>query len=184
VQLFPRSISKIFLVAISILLVSALASPAHAVSKSKNPSSAGRTLPATINTILSGNGSPAATVGKDGDFYIDVRNSLFFGPKTRGRWPLPISLVGPSGSVGATGTPGKAGVKGEDGAPGVNVTGSVGSQGPIGATGAAGPQGPAGAPGPQGPAGATGATGATGPQGPSGGGGGMPDQLEQRGRRG
>jgi len=171
VHTFPRFIKVIGTFSLSLFLLSALAPPSSAATKSKQPAKAGRTLPATINTVLSGNGTPAASLGKDGDLYIDVRNALFFGPKTKGRWPLPVSLVGPSGPVGSAGAPGKAGAKGEDGAPGANVTGSVGSQGPVGATGATGAQGPAGAAGAQGPAGATGATGATGPQGPSGGGG-------------
>ena len=172
VHTFPRFIKVIGTFSLSLFLLSALAPPSSAATKSKQPAKAGRTLPATINTVLSGNGTPAASLGKDGDLYIDVRNALFFGPKTKGRWPLPVSLVGPSGPVGSAGAPGKAGAKGEDGAPGANVTGSVGSQGPVGATGATGAQGPAGAAGAQGPAGATGATGATGPQGPSGSGGG------------
>lgn len=171
VQNFPRFIKVCGTFSLAVLLLSSLAPPSSAATKSKQPAQAGRTLPATINTVLSGNGTPASSLGKDGDFYIDVRNSLFFGPKTKGRWPLPVSLVGPSGPVGSTGAPGKAGVKGEDGAPGVNVTGSAGAQGPVGPAGPTGPQGPAGTPGAQGPVGATGATGATGPQGPSGGGG-------------
>ena len=170
-QNFPRFIKVCGTFSLAVLLLSSLAPPSSAATKSKQPAQAGRTLPATINTVLSGNGTPASSLGKDGDFYIDVRNSLFFGPKTKGRWPLPVSLVGPSGPVGSTGAPGKAGVKGEDGAPGVNVTGSAGAQGPVGPAGPTGPQGPAGTPGAQGPVGATGATGATGPQGPSGGGG-------------
>ena len=172
-QNFPRFIKVCGTFSLAVLLLSSLAPPSSAATKSKQPAQAGRTLPATINTVLSGNGTPSSALGKDGDFYIDVRNALFFGPKTKGRWTLPVSLVGPSGPVGSAGAPGKAGAKGEDGAPGANVTGSVGSQGPVGATGAtgaAGPQGPVGAAGAQGPAGATGATGATGPQGPSGGG--------------
>lgn len=171
VQNFPRFIKVCGTFSLAALLLSSLAPPSSAATKSKQPAQAGRTLSATINTVLSGNGTPASSLGKDGDFYIDVRNSLFFGPKTKGRWPLPVSLVGPSGPVGSTGAPGKPGVKGEDGAPGVNVTGSAGAQGPVGPAGPTGPQGPAGTPGAQGPVGATGATGATGPQGPSGGGG-------------
>ena len=158
--------------ALSLILVSAFAPPASAATRSKQPTNAGRTLPSTINTILSGNGTPSASLGKNGDFYIDVRNSLFFGPKTKGRWTLPVSLVGPSGPVGAIGVAGKPGGKGEDGVPGANATGSIGSQGPIGAVGAQGPSGTPGSTGPAGAQGPSGATGATGPQGPSGGGGG------------
>ncbi|MCX6452833.1 MAG: hypothetical protein NT174_07185 [Actinobacteria bacterium] len=169
---FPKQIKIFSALALSLILVSEFASPASAATKSKQPTNAGRTLPATINTILSGNGTPSASLGKDGDFYIDVRNSLFFGPKTKGRWTLPVSLVGPSGPVGAIGVAGKSGGKGEDGAPGANATGSIGSQGPIGAVGAQGPSGTPGSPGSTGAQGPSGAIGATGPQGPSGGGGG------------
>ena len=169
---FPKQIKLFSALALSLILVTAFSPPASAATKSKQPKNAGRTLPATINTILSGNGTPSASLGKDGDFYIDVRNSLFFGPKTKGRWTLPVSLVGPSGPVGAIGVAGKPGGKGEDGAPGANATGSIGSQGPIGAVGAQGPSGTPGSTGPAGAQGPAGATGATGPQGPSGGGGG------------
>ena len=38
--------------------------------------------------FLSGNGFPAADVGVDGDFYIDLDdNSAVYGPKTDGVWP-------------------------------------------------------------------------------------------------
>ena len=130
---FPKQMKIFSALVLSLILVSAFAPSASAATKSKQPKNAGRSLPATINTILSGNGTPSASLGKDGDFYIDVRNSLFFGPKTKGRWTLPVSLVGPSGPVGAIGVAGKSGGKGEDGAPGANATGSIGSQGPIGA---------------------------------------------------
>ena len=169
---FPKQMKIFSALVLSLILVSAFAPSASAATKSKQPKNAGRSLPATINTILSGNGTPSASLGKDGDFYIDVRNSLFFGPKTKGRWTLPVSLVGPSGPVGAIGVAGKSGGKGEDGAPGANATGSIGSQGPIGAVGAQGPSGTPGSTGPAGAQGPAGATGATGPQGPSGGGGG------------
>ena len=172
---FPKQIKLFSALALALILVSAFAPPASAATKSKQPKNAGRTLPATINTILSGNGTPSASLGKDGDFYIDVRNSLFFGPKTKGHWTLPVSLVGPSGPVGAIGVAGKSGGKGEDGAPGANATGSVGSQGPVGVVGPQGPSGTPGSPGTPGstgPQGPSGALGATGPQGPSGGGGG------------
>jgi hypothetical protein len=136
----------------------------------KGVSKAGRTLPSAINTILSGVGTPSASLGRDGDFYIDRKAWQFFGPKTKGHWPLPVLLVGPSGGPGPSGAPGptgpqgKVGVKGEGGNSGATGTSSItaGSAGPIG------PSGPGGAPGPIGAAGATGTPGATGPAGSSG----------------
>jgi hypothetical protein len=133
-------------------------------------SKAGRTLPSAINTILSGVGTPSASLGRDGDFYIDRKAWQFFGPKTKGRWPLPVLLVGPSGGPGPSGAPGptgpqgKVGVKGEGGNSGATGSSSItaGSAGPIG------PSGPGGAPGPIGAAGAPGSPGATGPVGLSG----------------
>jgi hypothetical protein len=133
----------------------------------KGFSKAGRTLPAALNTILSGAGTPSASLGHDGDFYLDRKSWRFFGPKIKGRWPLPVLLVGPTGSPGPTGAggpvgpQGKAGLKGEGGLTGSSAV-TAGSAGPIG------PSGPAGAPGPIGAAGATGLPGATGPAGASG----------------
>jgi hypothetical protein len=133
----------------------------------KGFSKAGRTLPSALNTILSGAGTPSASLGHDGDFYLDRKSWQFFGPKIKGRWPLPVLLVGPTGSPGPTGAAGpggpqgKAGLKGEGGLTG-SATVTAGSAGPIG------PSGPAGAPGPIGAAGATGLPGASGPAGTSG----------------
>jgi hypothetical protein len=140
------------------------------VKAGKTISKAGRTLPAALNTILSGTGTPSASLGHDGDFYIDRKAWQFFGPKTKGRWPLPILLIGPTGSQGPTGgagpagPQGKVGLKGEGGISGATGAAMVtaGSAGPIG------PSGPAGAPGPIGAAGAAGSPGATGPAGSSG----------------
>ncbi len=70
----------------------------------KGISKAGRTLPASLNTILSGIGTPSASLGDDGDFYIDRYSWGFYGPKIKGYWPLPIQLVGPAG----TGLPGSS----------------------------------------------------------------------------
>lgn len=52
--------------------------------------------PAGINgkTILSGTGDPSNLyTGNNGDYYINTANYTFFGPKTNGIWPNPISLV-------------------------------------------------------------------------------------------
>ena len=115
---------------------------------------AGRST-AITNTILSGSGVPATSIGIDGDFYIDVKSMNFYGPKKNNRWPLPISLKGPAGPIGPAGIDGKNGS-------------STSSSGAAGAAGAQGPAGPAGPTGPTGPAGATGPAGPTGPTGPTG----------------
>ena len=118
---------------------------------------AGRNTAAATNTIRSGSGVPSASLGIDGDFYIDLKTMNFYGPKKSNRWPIPTSLRGP---VGATGP---AGADGKNGATANSVAGATGPAGP------AGPKGDTGAPGPKGDAGATGATGATGPAGSGGG---------------
>ena len=118
---------------------------------------AGRNTAAATNTIRSGSGVPSASLGIDGDFYIDLKTMNFYGPKKNNRWPIPTSLRGP---VGATG---QAGADGKNGATANSVAGATGPAGP------AGPKGDTGAPGPKGDTGASGATGATGPAGSGGG---------------
>ncbi len=152
---------------------------------------AGRSTTAVVNTILNGKGAPKSSLGIDGDFYIDVRSLLIYGPKAKGKWPTPQNIqgptgpsgndgkngadgkaistanvntvVGPQGPQGPTGPAGPQGEKGEAGLPG-----AMGPAGPAGSAGASGPAGANGSTGAQGPAGATGATGATGPAGAKG----------------
>ena len=50
---------------------------------------AGRSASSIPNTILNGKGAPANSVGINGDFYIDTRSLLLFGPKASGKWPAP-----------------------------------------------------------------------------------------------
>lgn len=127
---------------------------------STNTYAAGRNNSLPANTVLSGKGVPSTKIGINGDFYIDTRSLNFYGPKTKDKWPLPISLKGPAGPIGPSGVDGKNGVAGTS-------TSSTGAVGPTGATGATGSVGSTGA---TGPAGATGAgiTGAVGPAGPMG----------------
>ena len=128
-----------------------------------NSYGAGRTAGSIANTILSGEGVPAKSLGINGDFYIDSKSMNMYGPKKNNSWPLPISMRGPAGPVGPTGVDGKNGVSATSG------TGATGPAGPQGATGPAGAAGSgSGSTGPQGPAGATGATGAQGPKGDTG----------------
>jgi hypothetical protein len=150
-------------------------------------SAAGRTAASIPNTILNGKGAPLASLGINGDFYIDTRSLLIYGPKAKGKWSVPQNLQGPIGATGVTGSDGKNGSDAKIGTSNSSLVGSVGAQGERGLTGAAGPAGPAGAtgaagssgsgsgtPGATGAAGATGATGAsgaagsTGPAGPTG----------------
>ena len=139
---------------------------------------AGRTAKSIANTVLSGAGVPAKSLGIDGDFYIDTKSMNMYGPKKNNSWPLPVSLRGPQGPAGIAGSDGKnastssvsAGAAGAAG-----PQGPAGPAGPKGETGATGPQGPAGpagsntgTAGPAGPKGDTGATGAQGPKGDAG----------------
>ena len=142
---------------------------------------AGRTAKSIANTVLSGAGVPAKSLGIDGDFYIDTKSMNMYGPKKNNSWPLPVSLRGPQGPAGIAGSDGKnastssvsAGAAGAAGPQG--SAGPAGPAGPKGETGATGPQGPAGPAGsntgtvgPAGPKGDTGATGAQGPKGDTG----------------
>jgi len=54
--------------------------------------------------IYSGTGTPAATLGATGDFYLDVSNSNFYGPKTSSGWGAATSLKGATGATGAAGS--------------------------------------------------------------------------------
>jgi hypothetical protein len=139
---------------------------------------AGRTAKSIANTVLSGAGVPAKSLGINGDFYIDTKSMNMYGPKKNNSWPLPVSMRGPQGPAGIAGADGKnasassvsAGTAGAAG-----PQGPAGPAGPKGDTGATGPQGPAGpagsntgTAGPAGPKGDTGATGAQGPKGDAG----------------
>ena len=135
---------------------------------------AGRTAASIPNTILNGKGAPLNSLGINGDFYIDTRSLLLYGPKSKSKWPAPQNLQGPTGAAGASGSDGKNGADGKV-SNASTTAGPAGPQGPAGAAGPAGPAGPAGATGPAGssggtpgPTGATGASGAPGSVGPTG----------------
>jgi len=175
-------------------LISASAIPNSVAAK--KPKAAGRTSSAIANTILNGKGAPLSSLGINGDFYIDTRSLLIYGPKKSNKWPAPQSLQGPAGPTGAdgkNGTEGKSpsnvsnvagpagaqgekgekGDKGEPGAAGANglpgAKGDTGATGPSGSgSGTPGATGATGAQGPTGLTGATGEAGATGAQGPTG----------------
>ena len=103
-------------------------------------------------------GPPAASLGNEGDLYLDHTTALLYGPKEFSGWGDPVSLTeGVQGPQGEQGPIGPAGPQGE-----------IGPQGPQGEQGLIGFTGPQGEQGPAGPTGAQGPQGATGPQGPAG----------------
>ena len=136
-------------------------------SAATKPKAAGRTSTTIPNTILNGKGAPLIKNGIDGDFYIDTRSLLIYGPKKSGKWPLPQNLQGP---VGANGVDGKNGSEGKSVSTASNVAGPTGSQGLQGLQGEKGEKGDAGSPGASGSAGPAGAIGPQGPSGSSSGG--------------
>ena len=155
--------SRLIQVLIALLLITSI--------NSTSTYAAGRNDSLPANTVLSGKGVPSTKIGINGDFYIDTKSLNFYGPKTKDKWPLPISLKGPAGPIGPSGVDGKNGVAGTStssaGAVGpagaTGATGSVGSTGATGATGATGPAGTGiGSVGPAGPKGETGTAGAVG----------------------
>jgi hypothetical protein len=167
------------LVAISLALSLAILPSALAVEKTSTKA-AGPSPTTVVNTILSGSGAPAKTLGINGDFYIDTKNLNLYGPKTKGVWkittslkarevPVAANVIGESGAMGQTGAKGATGDKGATGATGSQ--GNQGLTGPIGITGLAGASGSAGTSGTPGVAGAKGDSGAQGIQGVSGGAG-------------
>ena len=167
------------------LLLTGIAIPM--TSAATKPKAAGRTSSSIPNTILNGKGLPLSTLGIDGDFYIDTRSLLLYGPKKSKKWPLPQSLQGP---VGVSGTDGKNGNEGKSISTASSVAGpsgvqgSAGEKGDKGETGTAGANGANGAAGSAGAKGDTGSTGPTGPTGSSGGGGGAPGATGAKGETG
>ena len=129
---------------------------------------AGRSANSIANTVLSGSGVPAKSLGIDGDFYIDIKTMNMYGPKKNNNWPLPISMRGPAGPAGPAGVDGKNGTSGSVSAGSAGPQGPAGPAGPAGAKGETGATGATGAQGPRGETGASGAAGATGAQGPKG----------------
>ena len=129
-----------------------------------------------VNTLLHGIGAPSASLGVNGDFYIDTITMNIYGPKSKKAWPVPKSLIGPQGVAGVAGKQGANGKDGRDGTNGKDgLNGKDGERGAVGASGSgsgipgpAGATGPAGAVGPAGPAGAQGATGPAGATGAQG----------------
>ena len=167
------------LIAITIATTLAITPSAIAAPKT-TVKAAGRVVTTVVNTILSGAATPTKAIGIDGDFYIDTKNAILYGPKKKGVWKIATSLkqaeiksvttvVGEQGGIGATGATGPQGDKGDKGATGnTGVAGSVGLSGATGATGAKGNDGATGASGFSGATGSIGATGAVGATGAKG----------------
>lgn len=55
-------------------------------------------------SVLGGNGLPNATVGNNGDFYLDKTTANLYGPKTENAWPQPFNLANNTGTTGTPGT--------------------------------------------------------------------------------
>ena len=155
---------KSILVKIIVLALFACFPMAGACAATK-PKAAGRTAASIPNTILSGVGAPSNSIGIDGDFYIDIKNSNIYGPKMKKKWPAAVSL---KGSNGADGTDGKSGSDGKTITNASNVAGPKGEQGIQGLQGIPGDIGPKGEQGLRGEAGATGAQGIAGSVGATG----------------
>jgi hypothetical protein len=65
---------------------------------------------------LSGVGTPSDAIGVDGDFYLDLAISTYYGPKAADEWPASgTSIVGPVGPTGPTGPEGPVGPQGPAG---------------------------------------------------------------------
>lgn len=62
-----------------------------------------------IATILNGHGAPSNVIGVNGDFYYDVDNVRWYGPKASSAWGGYVSLIGPQGTQGPSGVQGAVG---------------------------------------------------------------------------
>ena len=129
---------------------------------------AGRTPSPVVNTIRNGKGAPKSSLGIDGDFYIDTRSLVLYGPKKKGKWPAPRNLQGPAGATGSSGSDGKSGSDGRTITTASTTSGPQGTAGAQGAPGLPGTKGEVGASGAPGANGLPGANGAQGPQGAQG----------------
>jgi hypothetical protein len=89
--------------------------------------------------IRYGVGAPNSSLGFNGDFYVDITSSVFYGPKTAGNWGVGQSLIGPAGQAGPPGPAGPVGPQGQGGPAGpAGVPGATGATGPAGGFGAYG----------------------------------------------
>ncbi|WP_298298943.1 hypothetical protein, partial [Hydrotalea sp.] len=120
-------------------------------------------------SALSGNGTPANSLGNNGDTYINITTGNIY-QKSGGVWVNSgLSFKGITGATGTNGATGQTGATGNTGQTGTTgQTGAAGATGSSGATGQSGATGPQGATGAQGLQGIQGITGVTGPTGNNG----------------
>ena len=118
------------------------------------------------NLLLFGYGFPNDSIGRIGDFYLDLNSYYLHGPKNKCSWPITLIPLKPTHTVFNRGPQGPPGIPGESGPPGPDgISGSngiPGAEGPEGLRGATGSTGPPGAPGLQGPIGVPGNSGEEG----------------------
>ena len=54
----------------------------------------------TGQAFRTGSGTPANSLGTNGEFYLDTTNTVLFGPKASGSWPTPgVNLIGSDGTT-------------------------------------------------------------------------------------
>ena len=102
--MISKKIPRSLLIALSVTLC--LSTTPIAAASVKAPAKAGRTITDPLNTIRSGKGAPVSSLGINGDFYIDITNFNFYGPKANGLWGSPTSMRGPKGVPGVAGVAG------------------------------------------------------------------------------
>lgn len=56
------------------------------------------------STIFSGNGVPETSIGKQGDYYLNLTSYQLFGPKRNNSWGIGTDLKGQDGAEGKAGT--------------------------------------------------------------------------------
>ena len=78
-------------------------------------------------SVRSGDGAPAAELGRVGEFYVDFSASELYGPKTDAGWGDPVELIGPAGADGEKGDTGDQGPQGPAGEAGAD--GAAGADG-------------------------------------------------------
>jgi len=103
----------VLLVSVAILVVACgkdgAVGPQGATGATGSQGAVGAAGPAGTNgqngsVIYSGTTTPASTVGKTGDFYIDLATGFLYGPKTASGWGAGFSLKGATGASGAAGS--------------------------------------------------------------------------------
>jgi len=72
--------------------------------------------------IYSGAGVPVATMGLNGDYYLDKNTGNLYGPKTGVGWGAALALKGTNGTNGTNGSNGTNGADGVNGTNGTNGT--------------------------------------------------------------